>query len=533
MHALFALTVMNTHAGTLDAALQAGLAGLEADAPGCVLGIYQGGELVGSRAVGFAVEGGPPLDANTSLRIASASKQFTAASILLLAAEGQVDLDAPVQTWIPELADTPPVTLRQLVHHTSGLRDYLALMALSGIDEPYGLDQVLPVLVQQRGGSFPPGTAHSYSNTGYLLLGEVVARVSGTSLRTYADAHLFGPLGMEHTRFLDDTTEDWSTRARGYAVQGKRVIDDDPVSNLVGDGGVYTSITDLTGWMRQLREDLLHIRDAQLARIELPDGTSLPYAAGLVHASIHGLPAVSHGGSYGGFRADLTWFPDQDTGIACLCNRSNGRPSPRIAATAKVLLDDAIDAASAAPPPATEPVPPADLSRYAGDYVVKPGQLLAIRVQGDQVEAQMTGQAARPLTWLGDDRFQRADVGLLLTFLEVDAGPASSVRLQQGGVDLLLPRATPLPPAGDHSHLPRRWRCDEVALDLDVRIRGDAMVAKSHLGTLRLERTAADRFAAPGFEVALERGPEGQVITLTFSPERAQGLRCASSATRR
>lgn len=223
------------------------------DSPGCALAVVRDGRVIYQRGYGMAdLEHDVPLTPQSVLYIGSTAKQFAAASVALLAQQGKLSLDDNVRKYVPELPDyQPPVTLRHLLHHTSGVRDGWALLQLAGrsADEVLNLDDIVALAARQKSLNFKPGEEHLYSNTGYWLLAVVVARASGKSLREFADAEFFKPLGMTHTVFNDDHTRLIKGRAYGYApvrAGGFRlsIVNND----LVGAGGLWTSVEDLLLW---------------------------------------------------------------------------------------------------------------------------------------------------------------------------------------------------------------------------------------------------------------------------------------------
>ena len=189
--------------------------------PGCALAVMKDGRILYKRGYGMAdLEHNVPITPSTVFHVASMSKQFTAASILMLAQDGKLSLDDPVRKYIPELPDFGTlVTIRQLIHHTSGLRDQWDLLGLSGWRYSLDLitdDDVLSVVSRQRDLNFPPGSKHLYSNTGYTLLAQIVKRVSGQSYREFTEARIFEPLHMKSTHFRDDHAEIIKNMAYGY-----------------------------------------------------------------------------------------------------------------------------------------------------------------------------------------------------------------------------------------------------------------------------------------------------------------------------
>ena len=269
--------------------------------PGCAVGVIRDGEFILRRGYGMAnLEHGIPLSSESVFRIGSTSKQFTAAAILLLVEEGRVSLDGDVREYIPELHDFgTPVTIRHLLHHTSGYRDYLTLMGLAGYrgDDYYDDDDLLRMISRQRELNFEPGSEYLYSNTGYWLLSQVVERASGESLREYAAGKIFGPLGMDNTHFHDDHRIVVPNRASGYVSAGQdgyRIFM--TTLPMVGDGGVFTTVDDLLAWDRNFYDPSIgspgFVESMQTTAV-LNDGEALTYASGLTVSTYRGLRTVS------------------------------------------------------------------------------------------------------------------------------------------------------------------------------------------------------------------------------------------------
>ena len=220
--------------------------------PGCAVGVRQRGSVVLAKGYGMAdLEHDTWITPETPFYIASMSKQFTAMSIVLLASDGRLSLDDSIRKWVPEVPSFgTTITLRHLLHHTSGLRDYFTLLAVSGwpSDGQLTTDQFLSLLGRQERLNFAPGDEFLYSNTGYALLSIVVQRASGLSLRDFAARRIFRPLGMTHTEFRDDHTLLIPQRALGYQPEGSTYRISQPQFDVVGDGGVYSTVDDLAKW---------------------------------------------------------------------------------------------------------------------------------------------------------------------------------------------------------------------------------------------------------------------------------------------
>jgi CubicO group peptidase (beta-lactamase class C family) len=352
--------------------------------PGCALGVVRGGRLVYERGYGMAnldydIPNGPTM----VYYIGSDSKQFTAAAVALLSLRGQLSLDDNVRKYFPELPDYgTPVRIRHLIHHTSGLRDIYTLMSLRGdrLEDVFPDSQALALIARQRGLAFTPGSAYSYSNTGYFLLAQLVKRVSGRSLREFADAEIFRPLGMTNTHFHDDPGHVMKNRAMSYEPDGKGGFVISYLQNFdkVGAGGLYSTVRDLQRWdenyySRQVGgpalQALIHTRGV------LTNGDTLPYAFGNNVTTHRGLRTVEHGGSMMGYKAYIARYPDQRFTVLTTCNLGSIDPGPLAHAVAEVYLGSAMAAAQAvaAAPASPRAAPPTtsasvDAARYLGEY---------------------------------------------------------------------------------------------------------------------------------------------------------------------
>ena len=341
--------------------------------PGCAVGVYRRGAVAYARGYGAAnLELGVPNGPATSFYLASTAKQFTAAAVWLLAQQGRLGIDDPVRKHLPELPDYgAAITLRHLLHHTSGLRDYVDLQQLAGRapEEASTQADVVALIVRQRGLNFAPGTAHQYSNTNYVLLAEVVRKVSGESLPAFARASLFGPLGMTSTRFVDDPRAVVPGRATAYAAR-----EDGTFAHVfshavrLGSAGLWSTVEDLARWDANFHTGAVGGRaliDSLAAPGRLSDGRVLGYASGLMLGTFRGLPTVSHSGNSGGYRAELLRFPTEGTSVAVLCNVGSPRAPELAEQVAAVVLAGRLQPARPAAAPAPQ-VPPAGIAADTG-----------------------------------------------------------------------------------------------------------------------------------------------------------------------
>ncbi len=403
------------------------------DSPGCALGVIRDGAFIYRRGYGMAnLEYGLPIGPDTVFRIGSTSKQFTAAAVALLAQDGLVDLDESLRRHFPEFpAWADEVTIRQLIHHTSGIRDYLQLAFLAGRggDADYYTDEwVLNLLARQRETNFPPGNRFLYSNSGYLLLAHLVRRVTGQSLRRFAEERIFGPLGMSGVHFHDDHTAIVPRRATGYAPRGDGYRISMTTLDMVGDGGVFTSVDALLPWDRNFYDDRLGGGDAFVRELttsgRLRDGiTPVDYAFGLGVDTWRRLERVSHGGSFVGYRAELMRFPGERLSVIVLCNRADANPTRMAEQVAAHLLAGRIEPVPEAAEDQVLSLSPSELERYAGDFW-EPEEAFAAEVRVDEGALWAVHSPTRrdPLVPIGTDRFRMtglpADVIITYTFDE-------------------------------------------------------------------------------------------------------------------
>ena len=325
-----------------------------------------------------------PIAPSSVFDIGSTSKQFTAASILLLEKQGKLSVNDDVRKFIPELPDYgKKITVLNLLNHTSGLRDYLVLLELAGYntDSVTTDDDALALIAHQKALNFDPGSEWLYSNTGFFLLSLIVKRASGKTLRDFAAENIFMPLGMTHTQFRDRHTELVPNRAMAYDPKEKSEGYTLDVSYFeqTGDGAVHTSVEDLQKWDENFYSGQIGGKSF-LAELQeqgkLNNGKILDYAKGLFLQDYRGLHAVRHGGAWGGYRAELLRFPDQHFSVACLCNFSNSDPESRAEKVAEAYLGNLMKPKEAKKeePAAEEKQKPEialgaeQLQAYPGDY---------------------------------------------------------------------------------------------------------------------------------------------------------------------
>jgi len=325
--------------------------------PGCSLGVIRDGELIYKRGYGMAnLEYGIALSPRSVFRTGSVGKQFTAMAIALLAQEGIISLDDSIRKLFPEFPSyTDNITIWHLIHHTSGIRDYLELAWMAGLDDegPYTDEFALELIARQKNTNFQPGDEYLYSNSGYFLLSHVVKRATGRTLREWAAENIFGPLGMKDTHFHDDHTHIVANRADGYAPSDGGYHISMTTLDMVGDGGVFTTVEDLLLWDRNFYDNKLGAGGPELIDLvttpsRLNNGDNQDYAFGLGIETYRGLSIIRHSGGFVGFRAQMIRFPDQQFSVTVLCNRADADPTQRAIEVAELYLTELMEPKKAA-----------------------------------------------------------------------------------------------------------------------------------------------------------------------------------------
>lgn len=326
--------------------------------PGCVVGVAEQGKPVLTRAYGMAdLERGTRNTADTIFEAGSVSKQFTAAAIALLARDGKLSLDDQARKYIPELPDYGvPLTIRHMLEHTSGLRDWGVVAQIGGAprgSRVFTNAHVLAIVSRQRALNFTPGAHWSYSNTGYSLAAIIVERVSGMPFSAFTRARLFEPLGMRSTSWRDDHSRIVKNRAIAYDKLADGYHTDMPFENVVGNGGLLTTVGDLLKWNQNI--DHPSVGDAAFWRAaqtpgKLADGSAHTYGLGLGLGSHQGLRWIGHGGATAGYRSMLARYPHSGLSIAVLCNGGDAQPGAHVNEVVQLLLEGR----AAAEPAATD-----------------------------------------------------------------------------------------------------------------------------------------------------------------------------------
>ncbi len=419
------------------------------ETPGGALGVIKDGKLIYTKGYGIAdLEHDIPITPSSVFYTGSVSKHFVTFCVLLLEEQGKLNLDDKIQKYLPDFPEyDAPLTIRHFVHHTSGVRDNLTLMALRGENymDHNEVNDVYELIKRQSVLNFAPGERYLYSNSCYFMLAMIIEKAAGESIREFARKNMFEPLGMNNTLFYDDITDLVKNRVFSY----QRTDDgfDNLVSrfDLVGSGGVYSTIEDMYLWDQNFDNNKLgkggpEIMDKMQEDGLLNNGESSAYAFGLANGNYRGLRTVGHGGSLAGYRAHFVRFPDQNFSVVILSNRSDGRPGPKAYEVADIILKDEFteekeenegNQGSQASSSSEQPeLPEMNLNDFVGDYYCQDLDIIyQFTVEDDVLWFAIKNREAADMQITGIDQFRGG--GIVFRFarqngqvsgFEIDAG---------------------------------------------------------------------------------------------------------------
>jgi CubicO group peptidase (beta-lactamase class C family) len=510
--------------------------------PGCAVGAVRGDDLVLARGYGMAsLEHDIRITPQTAFYAGSVSKQFAAFAVALLADQGELSLDDDIRRWIPEVPDFGrAITVRHLLHHTSGLRDYLNLLGLTGwpADGRITRAEFMDFMGRQQELNFAPGSQHLYSNTGYVLLSILVEQVSGQSLREFAEAHIFEPLGMSRTTFRDDHTMLIKDRALGYTPDGDAEAGyrlSMPGFDVVGDGGLYTTIGDLAQWAENLGSHRVggpEVAAMLLTPGVLASGDTLDYALGIQTGEHRGLRTVGHGGSYAGYQAVLTRYTDHGLTIFALCNRSDAVPWNRSLEVAEAFLGEYMEPEQRIEPVTADDgvaVDPALLETYAGKYRAGDGFTFTWESEGGQLFYVSSSGERRLEIALSDTLFQLNEAtGQVMFHREAD-GSVQRATLVSDSDRRALHRIEPWrPSAAELTTYGGRYFSPELETFYTLVVDEGQLVARHRWNEdVRFMPAVRDMFQGyyPLVQVRFERAEDGQITGFLVSAGRTQNLR--------
>jgi CubicO group peptidase (beta-lactamase class C family) len=463
---------------------------IKPESAGVTVAVARESDVLFSKGYGLAnVEYNIPNSPKTIFHVASLSKQFTAFAIALLADQKKISLDDDIRKYLPELHDFgTKITIRHLVHHSSGLRDQWNLLALAGwrLDDVITKNQVLRLISHQDELNFKPGDEFSYCNTGYTLMGEIVSRVTGKSFADWCAENIFKPLGMERTLFYDDHEKIVKDRAYSYndSPQGlkKSVLS---YAN-AGATSLFTTAEDLTKWsdnFYKMKVGNKAVMKQMEERGILNKGDTISYAFGQDISKYKGVNTVGHSGGDAGYRTFLLRFPEQRYSIVVLSNLGSFNPASLAYKIADIYLKKYLPDE---PKPSEEKpasssagaitVKERVLKLYEGQYQLNSEMIVAVKLDAGKLTAQATGQPMIPLTATSETEFVVEGYGIRIVFKPSDK-PASEFTLYQGGQTMVAPRIQPFDPKSiDIKSYTGVYYSPELQTSYDIALRNDTLI---------------------------------------------------------
>jgi len=516
----------------------------QAESPGFSLAVIQHGKPVFEKGYGLAnLEYDISVTPQTIYHVASVSKQFTAMAVVLLEEDGKLSLEDDVHKYLPELPDYgQPVTIRQLLQHTSGIRDQWQTLALAGwrLDDVITQEQILRVLFRQKEVNFVPGTRHLYSNGGYTLAAEIVARVSGQSFPDFCRERIFEPLGMSHTHFHIDHRTIVRDRAYSYSQNGDGYQAEPLNYANVGATSLFTTAPDLARWLDNFREPKVGGPRA-VARLQeravLTDGSKIGYALGLATGNHRGLRTISHSGGDAGYRSFVVWFPEQELGVVVLSGLASFDCSGTAFKVAAAVLGDKLppEAKKASATNASETkrtyikLDSRVFKQFAGAYKLDAGLTANFYEQEGNFIADIPGQGTVELHPVATNKFLVETPPGELEFWSQQDG-AMRLKFSPAGGGLITGERVatePWEPKNLEAFEGVYWS-DELETEYAIKLKDGKLIAQ-HIrhGNIELLPTIPDQFATRTWfmaEVKFQRDPSGKVSGMTAGGGRIAGI---------
>ena len=477
------------------------------DQPGFAVVVIKEGEVVYQKVFGLACqEHGVAMTPNSVFNTATLAQAFVGQAVAMLEKQGKLTLDDDVRKLIPEIPDFgTPVKLLHLLHHSSGLRDWLPVLQLEGRDkEEVTLETVLKIIKAQKQLIFPPGDRFQYSSANYDLLAETIKRVTGKPFSVWAWENILKPLKMTEAQFRDNSRSILDNQAFSYNFTTKEYLRGIDNLSLSGSHSFFTSIADLAKWLLNLETGQVGGPDIfakMFTAGQLNSGGSSAFGYGLNIGTDSGRRQVSQTGNWAGSGANLVYFPDQKFGFAVLANWDY----TSVDSFAQDIIDIYLPAVTALPirvsPPAAAQksvkVSPAILDQYAGDYRLGPGQVLTINHTADKLYLIIPGQKLA-LTALSETEFLLDIVGARITFQKNKEGKVHQFVWKQGGDEQIAPKVVLVKPTPQElREFAGAYFNDELNLRFGLEVRGDGLIIiPPEQGDIRLTPDEKDHFTS-------------------------------------
>ncbi len=511
------------------------------ESPGAAIAVIKDGAVVYKRGYGSAnLEYNIPITPQTVFHVASVSKQFTAFAITLLANQGKLSLDDDIRKHLPEVPDFgKKITIRHLIHHTSGLRDQWTLLGMAGwrLDDVITKEHIMKMVRHQKELNFDPGAENLYSNTGYTLLAVIVERVSGQSFRDYTAANIFKPLGMTDTHFHDDHEEIVKNRAYSYSSAGPGGgLKAAPLNYAnVGATSLFTTAEDLARWVINFEDKKIGgadvIKQMQQQGV-LNGGKQLNYAFGLSIGPYRGLNTVGHAGGDAAYRSYVVWFPEQRFGVAVLSNFGSLNPNQMATKIADIYLADKLAAEPPKPASAERTavkVDPALFDIYAGRYLLDGRTLVTITKEDNKLMGQAAGQPKSELIPQSDTAFFVNAGNSEITFERDEKGNVVRFAMKNASQNLSAKRLNAPAPAEQLTQFTGDYYSPELGTSYTLVVKEGKLVAQHRRhDDIPLTELDGDLFSSNRWffqSVQFTRNSEKRITGFRLTSGRVRNLR--------
>ena len=458
---------------------------------GLSVAVAREGEILFSKGYGSAnAEYDIPNTPATIFHIASVSKQFTAFAIALLDDEGKLSLNDDIRKYLPELPDFGhTITIKHLVHHTSGLRDQWNLLALAGwrLDDVITRDHVLRLMSHQQDLNFKPGDEFAYCNTGYTLMAEIVSRVTGKPFAEWCSENIFQPLEMDNTLFYDDHEKLVKNRAYSYYESPSGVKKSVLSYANVGATSLFTSVEDLTKWSNnfyRMKVGNKRVMEQMEECAVLNTGDTISYAFGQGISKHKGVRLIAHDGADAGYRTTLLRFPEQKYSVVVLSNLGSFSPGKFALQVADIYLKEYLKAEPEKPDTKKEVSSPVkvnedQLKRYEGDYQLTPEMVVNIRLENGKLIGKATGQPPITLVATSQVEFTAKEIQGRIAFHKDVDGTVNRFTLYQGGQEKIAGRTKPFDPGSitDLAQYTGTFYSPELETSYTVKVEDSILVA--------------------------------------------------------
>ncbi len=511
------------------------------DTPGAAVAVVKNNEIIFKKGYGLAnMEYGIPVTPSTVFHIASVSKQFTAFATLLLEKDGKISMDDDIRKYIPEVPDFgKTITLRHLATHTSGLRDQWNLLALAGwrLDDVITKEHVLKLVSKQKDLNFDPGEEFIYCNTGFTLLAEVVARVSGKSFADFCAERIFQPLEMDQTLFYDDHEKIVANRAYSYYPDSLMGYKKSVLSYAnAGATSLFTTVEDLSKWSLNFSNPKvgdLGIIDRLNTLATLNNGETFGGAMGQFVGKYKGIDEISHGGADAGYRTYFARYPDQNLSVIVFGNSADFISSELAHQVADLFLEIPIEKEekkSKSDSIKSEELDSEILAKHLGDFELKSGTLLYFSEKDNQLFVKATGEETYPLTPISSSRFRLDEFEIEIEFLDERERLSQLVKVYTSENDIEEgKRIEPFDPSSVKlSDFEGRFYSDELSTAYEFEVKDRTLVAiHSRHSDINFNPIKPDFFSGDAWffgQAEFIRNEKGEITEMKASSGRTKNV---------